>query len=888
MKRAHLICHTHWDREWYLTRMEFRPRLVRLVDSLLDLAENCEDYVSFMFDAQTLTLEDYLEVKPYNREWLKKAIESGKITIGPWYILPDEMLVSGESHIRNYLIGDAVAAQFGRKMEIGYLPDSFGHPAQMPQILQGLGLDSNIFWRGTPHEMDQTEFYWTAPDGESQVLCVNMPLGYSSAARLGSDVSRAVAQLQKAVGLLAEQGSTDILLLMNGSDHLHADRHVPEIVREYNRTTADSEVVFSTMADFLADLRAHLPADIKNHSGNLCYSDKVILLGGTLSTRVYLKQANHRVQKKLERYVEPLHSLEQLAGGNFDFGGYQQYLWKLVLENHPHDSICGCSVDPLHEEMMTRFTCLEQLEDTMLADLCERFQQPGDTGADAQMMVFEPTQDRLPQYVEVEVDFDSICKHSMNYPVATTHELPGELPPVPQGVRAFDENGAEVPAVLLSAWPDTYVMRLADYDQPTIYHVNRARVALLLPGMDYGLHTLRICRDDSATAPQSVPATGIENEFYTVAFDKQNASFIVTDKKAGVTHTGVHRFVDLGDAGDEYTYSWPDNDRLYTLDAGKVESVEITAVGALSQSITIHGVLQLPTGLTADRKARADDVIDCPFTVKATLCHGTDRIDFATHIENHAKDHRLQVEFPAGALCTHSSGSAAFGVTQHPIEHVIPEQWEEFPQSAMLNHGFADLGDGNCGVSLASNGIAEYEAVNREGASFLRLTLLRSVGWLSLSNLNTRKIHGGWQCETPGAQCIGGYDFAYSITYHQQGWQQAGTYAISERALHPAYLGQAFASLAQKQNPLAFLSDLPQLIRLSAVKPSEDGNGIILRFFSLADKVIDFSLSLPEAVSAAYAVTLAEKRQEELSCPGGNLSLSVKPGKIISIELQPK
>ena len=144
--KAHMICHTHWDREWYLTREEFRTKLVRLIDGLLDIIDNVPEYVSFMLDGQTIVIEDYLEIKPYNRERLFAALKAGKIICGPWYILPDELLISGEAHIRNYMKGAQVVEEAGKKMEIGYLPDSFGHPAQMPQIIEGLGMNAMIFW----------------------------------------------------------------------------------------------------------------------------------------------------------------------------------------------------------------------------------------------------------------------------------------------------------------------------------------------------------------------------------------------------------------------------------------------------------------------------------------------------------------------------------------------------------------------------------------------------------------------------------------------------------------------------------------------------------------------------------------------------------------------
>jgi len=164
-KEVHIISHTHWDREWYLTFEQFRVRLVKLVDHLLEILEKEPEYRCFMLDGQTVLLKDYLAIKPWNKERIKRYIKEGRILIGPWYVLPDEFLPGGESHIRNLLLGDKLCREFGGKMNEGYLPDSFGHIAQMPQILKGFGIKSAIFWRGVSNKVKTTEFIWEAPDG---------------------------------------------------------------------------------------------------------------------------------------------------------------------------------------------------------------------------------------------------------------------------------------------------------------------------------------------------------------------------------------------------------------------------------------------------------------------------------------------------------------------------------------------------------------------------------------------------------------------------------------------------------------------------------------------------------------------------------------------------
>src|SRR5262245_45319042 len=213
-----VVPHTHWDREWYRTREEFRHRLVRLVDALLDLLERDPEFRHFTLDGQTIVLDDYLEVRPAARSRIERQVRAGRLVVGPWYVLPDEWLVSGEALIRNLRLGQARAAAFGASMPVGYVPDQFGHVGQLPQILAGVGLDCAVLWRGVPRELDETLFHWEAPDG-TRVFGVYLVHGYGNAARLPLEPGALAARLRACADALAPRSRVPSLLLMNGSDH---------------------------------------------------------------------------------------------------------------------------------------------------------------------------------------------------------------------------------------------------------------------------------------------------------------------------------------------------------------------------------------------------------------------------------------------------------------------------------------------------------------------------------------------------------------------------------------------------------------------------------------------------------------------------------------------
>ncbi|MHA2058873.1 MAG: glycoside hydrolase family 38 N-terminal domain-containing protein, partial [Candidatus Thorarchaeota archaeon] len=361
---AILISETHWDRAWYQTFQQFRLRLVKLVDNLLNIIETNPRFTHFTFDGQTVVLEDYLEVKPEERDRLTKHIQDGRILIGPWYVLPDVFLVSGESLIRNLLMGKSVADEFGPIMNVGYIPDPFGHVSQIPQLLTQFRCDSVIFARGGGDEINElgSEFIWEG-GGSSEVLAHWLPLSYGNAAKLPQDVDDAASVLEDVVSKLHPWSKVGTVLLMNGSDHDEPQLHVPDVIDAYNSKN-DGNIIMGTLPQFIDKIREKR-GDLKRHRGEFRGSKFQNLLSGVYSTRVYLKQLNEYTQRLLERRVEPVSAVAHLHGVEYPL--HQLKLaWKYLLRNHPHDDICGCSIDAVHDDMVHRFRWANEIAEPLL------------------------------------------------------------------------------------------------------------------------------------------------------------------------------------------------------------------------------------------------------------------------------------------------------------------------------------------------------------------------------------------------------------------------------------------------------------------------------------------------------------------------------------------
>lgn len=378
---AHIISHTHWDREWYLPYERHHLRLIRLVDSLLDTLEQNPGFRSFFFDGQTIIIEDYLQVRPENRERLERHIREGRIYIGPWYILQDAFLTSPEANVRNLQIGHQDAGVYGEVSKIGYFPDTFGLTGQIPQLMVQAGITNAFFGRGVKptgfnntvssdgYESSFSELVWEGPDG-SKVLGILFANWYSNGNEIPAEADEAKTFWERKLADARQYAATDQLLFMNGCDHQPLQTDLPEAIRTAEQLYPEISFVHSNFADYIKAVQHSLAGrSLSTVKGELRSqrTDGWGTLVNTASARVYLKQLNQRGQALLEKVAEPLAVIARLHGGEYP-QHLLTYAWKTLLQNHPHDSICGCSVDEVHREMVTRFDKSRHTAEGIVAD----------------------------------------------------------------------------------------------------------------------------------------------------------------------------------------------------------------------------------------------------------------------------------------------------------------------------------------------------------------------------------------------------------------------------------------------------------------------------------------------------------------------------------------
>jgi mannosylglycerate hydrolase len=868
--KAFIVPHTHWDREWYQTFQQFRIRLIDLINNLVDILEKDKTFSDFTLDGQTIVLEDYLEVHPERREILKKYITEGRIHIGPWYILPDEFLVSAESIIRNLLLGHKIASEFGRVMKIGYIPDPFGHISQMPQILRGFGIDNIIFWRGIEYDQSQgNEFIWQGPDG-TELFAVHLPkVGYCNAVSLPEDVGQAYKLIKEAIEDLLSRETSKSLLLLNGVDHLEAQPHIPHLVKELNKRFNDIEIKQGNLKEYIDYAKETVKPNLNKITGEFRSGKDAPILQSVYSSRMYIKQANERCETLLENWAEPTDSLAWLMGKN-----YPQNLiwtsWKWLLKNHPHDSICGCSIDQVHKEMMTRFDWSKQIAQEVINKsldyITEKIKIDYLKEDELALVVFNPLPYSIDENVGVRVKFPK--EINLNQ------------------VKVLTTEGEEIPYQLKGYGLD-YKIIFNPFKSLQPLEVNYADISFTakdIPACGYKTFTIKAINDLRTSKEYETDIRAgrdyIENKYYKVIAEEANGTVIIIDKLNNKVFKNCYRFVDGGDAGDEYTYSPPLNDEIIV---SRLDNISIQDVGPSEVILKVSGKMMLPVGLKSDRKSREDKKVECPIESEIKLFSEVQRIEFKTKFDNRVCDHRLQVEFPTAIKSNYVYAEGHFDVVKRFINIPDSEGWKEKAYKTAHNSGFIDINDGKYGLAVLNRGLPEYEIIPEN--NIIALTLLRCVGWLSRGDLEYKRGNAGPSFATPEAQCLGENTFSYALIPHQDSWAEARISQKTRQYKTKVLTKQLKNQPGNLSDKYSFIELEGEHLEISAIKKNEFEDKLLIRVYNPTDRETTGNIKLGFDIHKVYLGKLDESYKEELSYSNG-VEIALKPKEIKTIILE--
>ncbi|MCM6853462.1 alpha-mannosidase [Enterococcus faecium] len=846
-KKVYIISHSHWDREWYMAYEQHHMRLIELIDDLLELFEVDPSFNSFHLDGQTIILDDYLQVRPEKRQAIQQAINEGKLRIGPFYILQDDFLISSESNVRNMLIGMEESRKWGTPVMLGYFPDTFGNMGQTPQLMKQAGISAAAFGRGVKpigfdnqvfeaenYSSQYSEMWWKGPD-QTAIFGLLFANWYSNGNEIPVEKEAALAFWKQKLADAEQYASTNHLLMMNGVDHQPVQKDISKAIHLANELFPDYEFIHSNFTDYLEAVQKDVPEDLGSVEGELTSqeTDGWYTLANTASARVYLKQWNTKVQRQLENITEPLATMAYEVSGNYPHDQLD-YAWKTLMQNHPHDSICGCSVDSVHREMIPRFEKADEVGKYLAQDSLEQLTAAIDTTGfpkDSFPFVIVNTAG-MDKTGEAEITIELERKR---FAEGIPEQLYQELENLPKRKYHVEtKSGATIPAILSE---ETVQF---GYDLPkdrfrVPYMARMIKVTLPLENMPaFSWETFALVEGEAKAEEKEtmIHQSGriIENGPLHLTIEK-NGTITMEDRKNKRKLNNLHIFEDIGDIGNEYIFKQPFCDQPILSSNKENSEVKVLVDTPEIAKISILQEMEIP--VSADERLEKEQQMVVEFRYRKaerskekrilqiktimTIRKDSKKIDFETTLDNQMKDHRLRVLFPTKLHVEHHEADSIFEVVKRPNH--VSKSWEN-PTNPQHQQAFVNIHDEEYGVTVGNFGLNEYE-VTEDGQ--IAVTLLRSVGEL-----------GDWgYFPTPEAQCLGEHRFNYSIELHGPE-EKFSTYLHAYAAQIPFSTQQIKhheGTLISKQQYLTIKSET---FAITALKRSKFSDKVVVRGFNMS------------------------------------------------------
>ncbi|MFI3256234.1 MAG: glycoside hydrolase family 38 C-terminal domain-containing protein [Psittacicella sp.] len=835
---VHIIPHMNWDREWYFTAEESKILLANNMEEIITRLENDPDYKYYILDGQNIILEDYFSIKPDNKNRFKKLVQQGKLIIGPWYTQVNTMLLSGESIIRNLLYGTRESLNYGSSMKIGYLPHSFGMSSQLPMIYNGFGIDKAIFSRGLSerHGTNKKEFIWKSNDG-SKVFARITPPRASSKRFFPTEEDDLREYFNKLFKRADTFSVSDTVIISNGFSKSPVQENLPSIIQKLQKLYPEQKFEISNYENvFERIIKAKDSLDEIQGEFN---DSKFSRIHRTISsTRMDLKIFHSETENKIINILEPLASLAWSLGFEYHHGIIVN-IWKEIMKNQSCNSLSSCCSDRVHKEINGRFI----LADDMITSLIDNY-----TKKIAEQSPIRQNDDKILLFNLLPYERDELIKTTVILK-STSFNITndkGELIPY------YIKNITNIDPGQI----DRNIVRDCDYVPFNKYEIE---FEYKVPPMGYT--TLFVTPNVSGGSVEHTEEAinYLENEFYKIDLNS-NGTIDILDKINNKTYKEVLNVEESIDAGDEYNYSSSENDLvLYSKDTRvdldnrdemlRYQGNNKTHISVSStpyqQSARISTFMDTPKDIDERSKKQASGYVKIEFIV--TLEKNNPTINIDVKLDNQADNHRLRVLIPTEFQQQEVFADNQFGIIKRPIydkalNYWKEEGWTEAPLSIYQMINFVGLTDENCGVSLFSNGLREFEIIKKNDLqNVIALTLLRGVDSLGKENLLTRPGRpSGIRMETPNSQVRGILKTSFGIRCFKgneiQGLVSASAKEYTTPIISYNHLSHnefKFTKLSQNlpYNYSLFSKEKISTV-LSSLKKAEDRDDLIVRFFN--------------------------------------------------------
>jgi mannosylglycerate hydrolase len=942
--RMHVISGTHWDREWRHTAEQSKPRLVELVDTMMDVLEKHDSYATYCLDGGQVVVEDYLTIRPESRGRLEKLIRAGRVHLVNWYTLPDMFTVAAEAQIRNLMVGRRMAREFGGAMASGYTATSYGQHSQLPQLYQGFGISNAIFYRGTNRhvlpplflmegadgtrihilktfdEVTRTNWYFyvhqplvlgkPARDLSYTYDPANMPVHmcderhYERAFKLLQEehgFRRDEVSLKAALGLIVDQASPyaigEHILALNLEDNDVPFALLPDMIAALNAVSPDVEIVQDSIDGFMATVTAETdPAKLVVHRGELRYPVVEAgfngLLGATHSSRVKLKILNENAETGLIHFAEPMASIASLLGNEYPRTSLDR-AWLHLLKNQAHDSICGAAVDQAHEDMLYNFSIARMVGEEITARAATFVFGKIDTAG-----AFQPGDHTITLFNALPQEREEIVLLAIDLP---KQAVSGVVDPC-TGVGAVSKNIEHFDILDSEGRPQEYevvsredvsIAVERELDTSVQFPAVRRRILVRarVPGLGHATLGLR------PRGPRFVPLpeTGtdrpllarengvMENEHLKVTINP-NGTFDLLHKATGRVMPGQHYFTDNGEVGVAHLSRMPVRNPVQT-SLGAAARITMVEAGLLRGVYRIDLSMTVPAAATLDGRDRLREEREIPITTWLTLEKGSRYLKLRTRLTNDARDHRLRVNFPTDIRdAQFAAVESAFAVDRRPIRWTESGDNAEgfYPFQPMQN--FVDVSDGKAGLAVLNKGLREYEVKDDAGRT-IAITLLRTHrAYMTANAAMTPEEFDKYT----GLHSFGTLECRYALLPHQGDWEEGGVLqaAYEHKVGIPAIQGLPYASGPLPATGSVFSVTPADKLVLSALKQAEDGDGMILRLWNNSGDTVDARIACALPLASSESLRLDETHPEPLPLEGNSIRCHVGPHKIVTIRVK--
>lgn len=886
--KIHVVPHSHWDREWYFTTSRSKIYLMKDLKDVLDTLENDKEFKYFMLDAQASLLDDYIKWMPQDKERITKLVKDKRLIIGPWYTQSDQLVISGESIVRNMYYGMKRCEEFGGYMNVGYVPDSFGQSGNMPQIYKEFGIKDTLFWRGVSDDMvKHTDFNWKGDDG-SVVFTTQIPFGYYIGGNIPEDSEKSDEFWQKECFEKAGKGSsTKHIYFPNGFDQAPIRTNLPKIIAERNKKDPENEYVISSIEDYIRDVKNENPT-LEEVQGELVIAKHMRIHKSIFSSRSDLKVLNTQVQNYVTNVMEPLLTLSYKLGNAYPHKVVEE-VWKLLFENAAHDSIGSCISDTANEDVYMRYKQARDIAVNIVELHSRLIATSIKNNADMTFTLINT----LPQTRE-----DTILIKTY----------------IPGGDFAIlDDNGNKIDYTIISSRDLTdYVLSQTIKLDPSrkFYIPEQVLEAVLaiktkdVPALGYVQYSIDV-NDNSCISMKKNNA--LENEFYSITI-AENGSLTILDKENNKTYNNQGILVENGDDGDSFNYSPPRKDMEVFSTDSKFE-YEIHGNDIYNKA-RIHYSMIIPK----DLKERADNLTSTtlPVTLEVGLRKGSKIIDFNVHVDNKGLSHRLCVIFDSQIVSKFNYADQQFGLIKRPnyyekemdlylegmknhkeekagIQELAnwandQSSWQEPPISIEPAQSYVSLTDDNTGIAVIPQGVREYEIIDD---SKIRLTLFRTYGFMGKENLIYRpgRASGERIIETPDAQLLKEMDFSFGFMTYNSDINNSNVDIFAKNYNTPIQVytyaeflnGRLIFSQREIKGTEASrisLFETENNLVVSAIKKAENGEGFIIRLFNGKNhKNVNDTIKFNFDISEAYYTNLKEEKTEDIEIKNNTIKI---------------